>query len=92
MVNLVVGISYGASKVLNERMLISSDLYEAPVCDKCGFIGLKRKVTGRAYVCSGCSGEIKTVKMPYASKLLMQELMSMGIAPRLKTEEVKENI
>tara|TARA_B100001248_G_scaffold219964_1_gene175632 strand:+ start:812 stop:4105 length:3294 start_codon:yes stop_codon:yes gene_type:complete len=87
-----VGISYGASKVLNERMLISSDLYEAPVCDKCGFIGLKRKVTGRAYVCSGCSGEIKTVKMPYASKLLMQELMSMGIATRLKTEEVKENI
>ena len=87
-----VGISYGASKVLNERMLISSDLYEAPVCDKCGFIGLKRKVTGRAYVCTGCSGEIKTVKMPYASKLLMQELMSMGIAPRLRTEEVKENI
>jgi DNA-directed RNA polymerase II subunit RPB2 len=87
-----VGISYGASNVLNERMLISSDLYEAPVCDTCGLIGVQRKTTGKLFVCSGCSGEIKSVKMPYVSKLLMQELMSMGIAPRLKTEEVKESI
>lgn len=80
-----VGISYGASNVLQERMLISSDVYNAPVCSACGLIGgLKRE--GRVYICNKCKGEVKNVKMPYVTKLLMQELMSMGIAPRLKVE------
>lgn len=82
-----VGISYGASNVLNERMLISSDAYKAPVCSNCGLIGgLIRE--GRVYVCNSCKNQssMKTVKMPYVSKLLMQELMSMGIAPKLKVE------
>ena len=34
-----VGISHGASNVFYERMLLSSDAYEAPVCNKCGMIG-----------------------------------------------------
>jgi DNA-directed RNA polymerase II subunit RPB2 len=78
-----VGISYGASSVLNERMHLSSDSYEAPVCAQCGLIGgLKRE--GRVYTCKGCnSHKVNTVNMPYASKLLLQELMCMGIAPKL---------
>ena len=82
-----VGISHGASAILNERMLISSDAYEAPVCDTCGLIGgLVRE--GRVYKCNGCEhSTIKSVTVPYASKLLLQELMSMGISAKISTKD-----
>jgi len=92
-----VGISHGTSAVLNERMCVSSDAYEAPVCSKCGLIGGITRPIGmigqkkaRMYKCVGCQGEanpIKKVKMPYASKLLLQELMSMGVMPKLSVED-----
>lgn len=91
-----VGISHGASCVLNERMLISSDAYKAPVCNKCGLIGgIQRDVSkGRSYFCSCDSKQtkdnIKHVTMPYVAKLLLQELMSMGIKTKLKIED-KDN-
>lgn len=89
-----VGISYGSSSVLNERMLLSSDAYNAPICGKCGMIGGMTSIGGgRVYQCKACNvpDTIKSVVMPYASKLLLQELMSMGIQPKLKVEEVVEN-
>lgn len=72
-------IGYGAANILYERMLISSDLYVANVCENCGLIGYDDN-------CSECKGKakIKKVKMPYACKLLFQELISMGITPRLR--------
>ena len=89
-----VGISYGASSVLNERMLLSSDAYNAPICSKCGMIGGMSSIGGgRVYECKACKvpDTIKSVVMPYASKLLLQELMSMGIAPKLGVKEIVEN-
>lgn len=72
-------IGYGAANILYERMLISSDLYIANVCENCGLIGYDDN-------CTECKGKakIKKVKMPYACKLLFQELISMGITPRLR--------
>ena len=87
-----VGISHGTSAVLNERMLLSSDAYDAPVCEHCGLIG-GIKIEGRIYKCTGCGkegpfgGPVKSVTMPYASKLLLQELMCMGIKPKLHIKE-----
>ena len=89
-----VGISYGSSSVLNERMLLSSDAYNAPICGKCGMVGGMTSIGGgRVYQCKACNvpDTIKSVVMPYASKLLLQELMSMGIRPKLSVEEVVEN-
>lgn len=34
-------IGYGASSLLNERLMISSDMCDVHVCDKCGFFGYK---------------------------------------------------
>jgi len=92
-----VGISHGTSAVLNERMCISSDAYEAPVCSKCGLIGGITRPVGlvgqkkaRMYQCVGCHGSanpIKKCKMPYATKLLLQELMSMGVKPILSVKD-----
>ena len=75
-------IGYGASSIIYERMLLSSDVYEANVCAKCGFIGYSE-------LCTHCQTKeyMKVVRMPYACKLLFFELMSMGIAPRVRLED-----
>ncbi|KAG8391080.1 hypothetical protein BUALT_Bualt01G0150600 [Buddleja alternifolia] len=81
-------IAYGASMLIYERLMISSDPFEVQVCRKCGLLGyynFKLK-TG---ICSTCkNGEnISTMKLPYACKLLFQELQAMNIIPRLKLTE-----
>jgi DNA-directed RNA polymerase II subunit RPB2 len=86
-----VGISHGTSAVLHERMLLSSDAYEAPVCNKCGLIGGMVQVLGSIY-CK-CSEEtkdntIRKVTMPYVTKLLFQELMAMGISPKINVKDI----
>lgn len=78
-----VGLAYGAPHVLQDRMLKSSDLYSAPVCQKCGLVGTHVK-RGDEDVCGHCGANIALCDMPFASKQLLQELMSMGVAPRLK--------
>ncbi|XP_057798237.1 DNA-directed RNA polymerase III subunit 2-like isoform X2 [Salvia miltiorrhiza] len=83
-------LAYGASMLIYERLMISSDPFEVQVCRKCGLLGYYNEKL-KAGICSMCkNGEnISTMKMPYACKLLLQELQSMNIVPRLKlTEEV----
>lgn len=76
-------IAYGASQLLLERLMLSSDAFEVDVCDKCGLMGYSGW-------CTTCKSAENVVKMtiPYAAKLLFQELLSMNIAPRLKLEDV----
>ncbi len=78
------GVAHGASAVLHERMMISSDAYEAVVCKDCGLIGtIVANGLGESY-CKQCEKKlVHNVQMPYAGKLLMQELMSMGISPKI---------
>jgi DNA-directed RNA polymerase III subunit RPC2 len=72
-------ISYGSSMLLLERLMISSDQFEVEVCTRCGLLGY----TGYCQYCSS-SCNISNVQMPYGCKLLIQELQSMNIVPRLK--------
>ncbi|KAK3098091.1 hypothetical protein FSP39_016018 [Pinctada imbricata] len=71
-------IGYGASMLLLERLMISSDSFEVDVCGECGLLGY----SGWCQYCKS-SRHVSTLKMPYACKLLFQELQSMNIAPRL---------
>ncbi|CDS14512.1 Putative DNA-directed RNA polymerase [Lichtheimia ramosa] len=75
-------IGYGASMLLLERLMISSDIFEIQVCDECGLIGY-------AAWCQYCksSKHIRSMQIPYAAKLLFQELMAMNIAPRMMLED-----
>ncbi|XP_059635642.1 DNA-directed RNA polymerase III subunit 2-like [Cornus florida] len=81
-------IAYGTSMLIFERLMISSDPFEVQVCRKCGLLGYYnyKLKTG---ICSTCkNGEnISTMKLPYACKLLFQELQSMNIVPRLQLAE-----
>ncbi|ORX71655.1 beta and beta-prime subunits of DNA dependent RNA-polymerase [Linderina pennispora] len=76
-------IGYGASMLLLERLMISSDVFEVHVCEKCGYIGYK----GWCQVCRS-SKTMTPIKIPYACKLLFQELQSMNILPRLVMEDI----
>ncbi|GMH28958.1 hypothetical protein Nepgr_030801 [Nepenthes gracilis] len=82
-------IAYGASSLLYERLMLSSDPFEAQVCRACGLLGYYNHKLKTGF-CSSCrsGNNISTMKLPYACKLLFQELQSMNIVPRLKLAEV----
>ncbi len=74
-------VSHGASLLLNERF--SSDKTKVPVCPKCGVVAVHNYVKDKAY-CPICgSEEIEWIEMSYAFHIMLQELMSMGIYPKL---------
>ncbi|KAK6204592.1 DNA-directed RNA polymerase III [Scheffersomyces amazonensis] len=76
-------IAYGASQLLLERLMISSDAFEVDICNKCGLMGYNSW-------CTTCKSSENIIRMtiPYAAKLLFQELLSMNIAPRLKLGDI----
>ncbi|AED95209.1 unnamed protein product [Arabidopsis thaliana] len=81
-------IAYGASMLIYERLMISSDPFEVQVCRACGLLGYYNYKLKKA-VCTTCKNgdNIATMKLPYACKLLFQELQSMNVVPRLKLTE-----
>jgi DNA-directed RNA polymerase II subunit RPB2 len=77
-------ISHGAAAMLKDRLLDQSDVYKVYVCDICGLLAIADLNHGRVY-CRGCNNDsqISQVFLPYACKLLLQELMAMHIYPKL---------
>lgn len=81
-------VSHGSSRVLQERYLYASDAYSAPMCTKCGILaehahnpGFGVVLNGRAARCRVCGDtDVKDITVPYAYKLLLQELGAMGVA------------
>ncbi|XP_049793782.1 DNA-directed RNA polymerase III subunit RPC2 [Schistocerca nitens] len=71
-------IGYGASMMLVERLMISSDAFDVDVCNQCGLLAY----SGWCHSCHS-SKSVSTIRIPYACKLLFQELRSMNIVPRL---------
>lgn len=72
-------IGHGVSMLLIERLMLSSDSFNVDVCIECGLLGYQNW-------CSFCksSRSLASIQMPYAYKLLLQELQAMSIQPRLK--------
>jgi DNA-directed RNA polymerase II subunit RPB2 len=80
-------IAHGVSAMLRDRLLENSDRYFVTVCKTCGLIAIEKP--DGSMECPGCqdNGRLARVEMPYAFKLVLQELMSMCIAPRLNLVE-----
>jgi DNA-directed RNA polymerase II subunit RPB2 len=79
-------VSHGASHFLREKLMTVSDKYEAYVCDKCGLLSTANHQK-QQYECRVCEhSSTSKITIPYASKLLVQELMSMQIASRLNVK------
>ena len=73
-------LAHGTADFLRESMMERSDKYSVNINNKTGLISNGEE-----------SDDIVNVKMPYAMKMLLQELQSMSIAPRLITDNSVEN-
>lgn len=76
-------IGYGASMLIKERMLEESDKTIQLVCTECGSTATHDHARNRD-MCPVCGGEnVEPVEMSYAFKLLLDEIKSLYIFPRL---------
>ena len=91
-----VMIAHGMSKFCRERMYDVADKYSVHVCKKCGMIatfnngnhGLMRSKQGfSVHKCNTCDNttDFAYVQVPYAFKLMSQELQTINVVPRLIT-------
>jgi DNA-directed RNA polymerase beta subunit len=80
-------VAHGASRFNKERLLDASDQFKIQVCKKCGLIAAYNNKE-HIHICKTCNNttEFSNVYLPYACKLLFQELITMNIAPRILTE------
>jgi DNA-directed RNA polymerase beta subunit/intein/homing endonuclease len=92
-----VMIAHGMSKFCRERLYDVSDKYTAHVCRKCGMLvsyndGDKNRMYASAdftiHLCKNCDNktDFAKVDIPYAYKLMSQELQTINIVPRIITE------
>jgi DNA-directed RNA polymerase beta subunit/intein/homing endonuclease len=92
-----VMLAHGMSKFCRERLYDVSDKYSVHVCKKCGMIasyndGNKNRMYVNAdftiHLCKNCDNktDFARVEIPYAYKLMAQELQTINIVPRIITE------
>ena len=90
-------LSHGASVFCRERFYDVSDKYTTHVCDMCGMIvayndiSMKKKHSNSdmsVHLCNTCGNmsDFSRIEVPYAFKLLSQELQTINIVPRIITE------
>jgi DNA-directed RNA polymerase II subunit RPB2 len=79
-------IAHGALSFLKESMLERSDLFPVYVCQKCGTFSVVNEEKN-LYKCTKCvnSSDFSLINIPYACKLLIQELQGVAILPKLYT-------
>lgn len=85
-------ITHGAMGFLKERMMDVSDKFTVYICQECGLFSVVDPEEDGERKCGGCNNYSQFMKLniPYACKLLMQELEGMMITPRFN--QVKPSI
>lgn len=78
-------IGQGASYFIKDRLFENSDKYKCFICDVCGQTAIQDKNLKQSY-CRVCDeATTSCIQIPYATKLLFQELIAMNMVPRLMT-------
>ncbi len=80
-------VSHGASRFTRGRLYDASDKYSVHTCKKCGLIASYNDSL-HIHHCKTCDNrtDFAYVEIPYACKLLFQELITMNVVPRVITE------
>ena len=88
-----VMLAHGASRFCRERLYDVSDKYSVFVCKKCGLTasyndGKKKELDFTIHLCRTCGNktDFARVEVPYAFKLMSQELQTINVATRILTE------
>lgn len=77
-------LGQGVARLTSDRLVDNSDKYHMFVCDICGLVPTSNIKNNKPEQCTICgSNKFTRIKIPYAAKLVMQELMGMNIVPRL---------
>jgi DNA-directed RNA polymerase subunit B len=82
-------VGHGAALLLKKRLLEESDKTNILVCSGCGLLAVYDRNRDR-YYCPVCGDKANIAKLTvsYAFKLLIQELISLLVVPRLKLKEI----
>ncbi|KAL9653030.1 hypothetical protein ABK040_015544 [Willaertia magna] len=77
-------LSHGSAGWLKERLSQVSDEYRIHLCNVCGLFAVAN-LKQQSFFCTACGNRTSfcQVHIPYAFKLMIQELMAMNIAVRL---------
>ena len=80
-------ISHGAARFTKGRMYDASDKYSVHICKKCGLVASYNDKL-HIHLCKTCDNrtDFSYVEIPYACKLLFQELTTMNVVPRVMTD------
>ncbi len=76
-------VGHGAAMLLQEKFIEDSDKVIELVCEKCGLIAVNDQIRNKKF-CPLCSGSnVYPVEMSYGFKLLLEEMKSLGIYPKV---------
>ena len=79
-------LSHGISNFIKESMMERSDKFCWCICKRCGTL-VSYNIKENINICKNCNNDdVAVIQTPYAFKLFIQELETMGIQPRLNTE------
>ena len=79
-------LSHGISNFIKESMMERSDKFCWCICKRCGTL-VSFNIKENINKCRNCNNDdVAVIQTPYAFKLFIQELETMGIQPRLNTE------
>jgi DNA-directed RNA polymerase subunit B' len=83
-----VFIGHGAAMTLKERLLDESDREEVYISAETGMVAVNDVNQNRVYdQLTGDESDIHKIEISYAFKLLLDEMMALGIRPRLNLED-----
>lgn len=79
--------AHGMAEFTKERFMECSDAFRCHSCQDCGLIAIANPEEG-IWNCRGCGNttNFSMVEIPYAYKLLLQELETMCISSRIITK------
>ena len=85
--------AHGVMEFTKERFMECSDGFNCYTCRKCGLLAIANP-EANIWLCKGCnnSTEFASIQIPYAYKLLVQELETMNIGSRIFTQGAIEDV